>query len=322
VTATESEKTSTPRSGPVGEREIVITRDFDAPRELVYMAFTHPAHVGKWWGPRGFTLEMRSIDVRVGGRWSFILRSAEGREFPNRIDYRELTPPSRIVYDHGSDQDDDPAAFHVTITLEDLGGARTRVVMRSLFRTAAQREGVIGFGAVELGKSTLDKGAAHVAQALFVQADASRPIAVLRRLLHAPRALVFEAMTRPEHVAEWYGPRGTHVSACEIDLRVGGAYRIVVRGGDGKDHEFSGEYRELVPPERIVQTWRWGGAPGAESVETLRLIDLGDRTLVETTVEHGSRDALEMHLKNGMESGASETYARLEELLASMTARA
>jgi uncharacterized protein YndB with AHSA1/START domain len=311
-------ETPPPVSGPVGEREIVITRDFDAPRELVYAALVDPSHVPKWWGPRGFALETHAIDVRVGGAWRFTMRSEEAGTFGNRIVYRELTAPSRIVYEHGEDRDDDPTRFHVTITFDALDAGRTRVTMRSLFPTAAQRDGGLKYNAVELGQSTLDKGAAHVASALFVEADPTRPVARLRRLLHAPRTLVWEAMTRPEHVAHWYGPRSTRMISCEMDLRVGGQYRFVMRGGDGREHAFSGEYREITPPERMVQTWRWEGAPDARSVETMRLVDLGDRTMVEVEVEHTSRSNLEMHLKHGMEAGANETYQRLDETLVAM----
>lgn len=325
MAAPASEPTSTkphdaPRSGPVGDREIVVARDFDAPRALVYAAFVDPKHLPAWWGPRGYTLTTREIEVRVGGRWRFEMRSPEGRVFPNRIVYSELRSGERIAYEHGSDVDDDPARFQVTITFEALSVARTRVTMRSLFRTAAQREGVIGFGAIELGQSTLDKGAAHLRGRLFLEVDATRPVATLRRLFDAPRALVWEAVTRPEHVAAWYGPRGTSVSECRMDLRVGGTWRTVVRTPRG-DQAFGGEYREIRPPERLVQTWHWEGAPAAASVETMVLVDLGDRTMLEATVEHTSRTHLDLHVKNGMEAGAIETYDRLAETLDVMVAR-
>jgi uncharacterized protein YndB with AHSA1/START domain len=311
----------TPDSGPVGDREIVVVRDFDAPRDLVYAAFVDPKHVPRWWGPKGFTLESHAIDVRVGGLWRFTLRSAEGRSFPNRIAYTELSAPRRIVYEHGSDVEADPTRFHVVITLDAIEGHRTRVTMHSTFPSAGQRDGVLAFHAVELGKSTLEKGAAHVASTLFVETTPGSNRATLRRLLHAPRALVWEAMTRPEHVANWYGPKSTRVVECAMDVRVGGRYRFVVRGDDGHDHAFSGVYREVVPSERIVQTWCWEGAPDASSVESMQLVDLGDRTLVAVTVEHTSAMNLEMHLKHGMEAGANETYERLDALLANLARR-
>lgn len=308
-------------SGPVGDREIVVTREFAAPRALVYAAFTDPKHVPKWWGPKGFTLATKEIDVRVGGHWRFDMKGPDGTVFPNRIDYTALRAPSHLAYVHGADTDPDPARFTVAIDLEEIGPARTRVTMHSTFDSAARRDTVVGFGAIELGLSTLEKGEAHVARSLFVSADDTAPRATLRRLLHAPRALVWEAMTQPEHFARWYGPRATTITEVSLDLRVGGAWRVVMTSPDGSAHTFSGVYREIVPNERIVQTWSWGGAPGASTVETMVLVDLGDLTMVEATVEHTSRQALEMHLAHGMESGATETYQRLDELVTSMRAR-
>lgn len=312
--AREPELSVAPTTGPLGERDTVIVREVRAPRALVFDAFTDPAHLPRWWGPRGFSLETQSIEVRVGGEWRFVMRGPDGKVFPNRIAYREIEAPTRLAYDHGSDVDDDPARFAVTITFEELGPALTRVSMRSRFVTAAQRDAVIGFGAVELGASTLEKMDLHVSRTLFVDAPSGAPTIRFRRLFAAPRALLFEAMTRPEHLARWYGPRTTEVLSCEIDARVGGAWRVVVRGRDGRDHVFSGVYREILAPERIVQTWTWGGMPGVESIETMQMVDLGDRTLLETHVVHPSVAHRDGHVKNGMEAGAAESMDRLEAL--------
>jgi uncharacterized protein YndB with AHSA1/START domain len=143
------------------DREIVLSREYDAPRELVWRAYTDPAHLPNWWGPNGFTNTVHEMDVRVGGRWRFIMHGPDGTDYPNRIVYQEVTPPERLVFLHGEDVDDDPGAFHVTVTFDDLDG-RTRVTQRMLFATAAQKKGVEQFGAVELGKQTLDKLAAYL----------------------------------------------------------------------------------------------------------------------------------------------------------------
>lgn len=143
------------------DREIVLSREYDAPRELVWRAYTEPEHVNAWWGPDGFTNTVHEMDVRVGGRWRFIMHGPDGTDYPNRIVYQEITRPERLVFLHGEDVDDDPGAFHVTVTFDDLGG-RTRVTQRMLFATAAQKAGVEQFGAVELGKQTLNKLAAYL----------------------------------------------------------------------------------------------------------------------------------------------------------------
>ena len=144
------------------DREIVLTRDFDAPRELVFQAYTDPRHLPNWWGPYGFTNTTLSIDVRAGGAWRFIMHGPDGTDYPNRIAYEQVTPPELLVWLHGEDVDDDPGAFHVTVRFDDLGGGRTRVTQRMLFRTAAQREGVEQFGALELGNQTMARLAEYL----------------------------------------------------------------------------------------------------------------------------------------------------------------
>lgn len=143
------------------DREIVLSREFDAPRELVWRAYTDPAHAPNWFGPNGFSNTVHEMDVRVGGRWRFIMHGPDGTDYSNRIVYQEVVQPERLVFLHGEDVDDDPGAFHVTLTLEDLGG-RTRLTQRMLFATAAQKKGVEQFGAVELGYQTLAKLAAYL----------------------------------------------------------------------------------------------------------------------------------------------------------------
>lgn len=148
-------------STSTADREIVLSREYDAPRELVWRAYTDPAHLPVWWGPNGFTNTVHEMDVRVGGRWRFMMHGPDGKDWPNRIVYQEVVQPERLVFLHGEDVDDDPGAFHVTVTLDDVDG-RTRVTQRMLFATAAQKAGVEQFGAVELGKQTLEKLAAYL----------------------------------------------------------------------------------------------------------------------------------------------------------------
>jgi uncharacterized protein YndB with AHSA1/START domain len=144
------------------DREIVLSRVFDAPRSLVFEAWTDAEHVGRWFGPKGFTCTTHSIDVRVGGRWRFEMRGPDGTVYPNRMEYVEIVPNERLVFDHGSDKDDDPNRFRVTITFDEQADEKTVVTMRQLHPTRARRDWGIGIGAVELGYQTLDKLAEYV----------------------------------------------------------------------------------------------------------------------------------------------------------------
>lgn len=144
------------------DREIVLSRVYDAPRTLVYRMWTEAEHLAKWFGPKGFTCTMHETDVRVGGRWRFDMHAPDGTVYTNRVEYLEIVPNERLVFAHGSDIDDDPNRFQVTITFDEQANKKTVVTLRQLHPSAARREWAIGFGAVEYGYQTLDKLAEHV----------------------------------------------------------------------------------------------------------------------------------------------------------------
>jgi uncharacterized protein YndB with AHSA1/START domain len=138
------------------DREIVLTRVYEAPRELVWTAWTDPKHVVHWWGPDGFTNTIHEMDVRPGGVWRFVMHGPDGRDYKNRINFIEVERPERLVYTHGGDDDVEPVSFHVTVTFEDQGSGRTKVTLRSVFPTAEERDRVVkDYGAIEGGRQTL-----------------------------------------------------------------------------------------------------------------------------------------------------------------------
>jgi len=140
---------------------------------------------------------------------------------------------------------------------------------------------------------------------------------VLTRVFDAPRSLVFDAMTRPELLRRWFGPRGWSLVVCEVDLKVGGAWRFVLRGPDGTEMGMRGVYREIVPPERSVHTESFDDFPG-ESLVTTTLVEQGGKTRLTGTVLYPSQEIRDMVIKSGMEHGAAETYDKLAEYLASI----
>ena len=142
---------------------------------------------------------------------------------------------------------------------------------------------------------------------------------VMTRIFDAPRAMVFDAFTKPELVRQWLlGPPGWSMPVCEIDLRVGGRYRYVWRHENGNEMGMGGEFREIVVPERIVSTERFDRSwyPG-EAVGTIELAEKAGKTTLTQIVRYDSPQALEAVLKSRMESGVVASYNRLEELLAS-----
>ena len=141
----------------------------------------------------------------------------------------------------------------------------------------------------------------------------------MTRLLNAPRQLVFEAMTRPEHVKRWWGCLGDgySVPVCEIDLRPGGRWRFVNRHPKG-EAAFHGEYREVTPPGRVVFTEIFEEFPDVESVVTAELSDEGGKTRLTATVWYPSTEVRDMVMKSGMSTGAGISYDRLEDLVAEL----
>jgi len=140
----------------------------------------------------------------------------------------------------------------------------------------------------------------------------------LTRLFDAPRDLLYEAMSRPEHIREWWGRigEGYSVPVCEVDLRVGGAWRFVNRTPAGQLATFYGVYRELVPPERVVFTEIFEQFPDTESVVTALLTEEGGKTRLTVTVRYPSIEVRDIVLGTGMARGAGLSYDQLEEVAA------
>ena len=140
------------------EREIVLTRVVDAPRGRVFRAWVEPKRMFQWFGPRGFRCEVHEAsEAKVGAVWRFDMIAPDGRRFDNRMAILEIVPDERLVFDHGSDKDDHPDRFRVTITFDQQSDGKTVITLRQLHPSKTQRDGTIGFGAVELGFQTLDK---------------------------------------------------------------------------------------------------------------------------------------------------------------------
>lgn len=143
----------------------------------------------------------------------------------------------------------------------------------------------------------------------------------ITREFDAPREIVFKAMTDPALVAKWWGPRRYQTVVDTMEVRPGGKWRMRNIAADGGEHAFRGEYREVTPPERVVWTFEYEPLAGHVSVETMTLTERNGRTLLTVHDVFSSKEDLDGMLQSDMESGASESYDRLEELLAGLTTR-
>ncbi|MCK9342331.1 MAG: SRPBCC domain-containing protein [Massilibacteroides sp.] len=138
-----------------GKQELVITQIFDAPRDLVFKAYTDPELVPRWWGPRSYTTTVKEMDARPGGTWRYVQRDAGGEEYGFYGVYHDVTPPERLIYTF----EFEPMPGHValeTVTLEDLNG-RTKVTDRVVYQTVEDRDGTLQSGMEEGMNETMDR---------------------------------------------------------------------------------------------------------------------------------------------------------------------
>jgi uncharacterized protein YndB with AHSA1/START domain len=286
-------------------RSIVVTRVFDAPRTLVFDAWTDSRHIGRWYGPRGFTITTHSMNVRPGGVWLFDMHGPNGLDYPNKITYIEIVKPERLVYDHGDEGA--PGYFRTTVTFAEEG-VKTKLTMRMLFPSVAEHDTVVKtYNAIEGANQTLDR---------FGEQLGKMQELLTTRLFDAPREVVFRAWTDPERLKRWWGPKGFTNPVCEVDVRPGGAIRIHMRAPDGVVYPMTGVFHEIVEPERLVfssAALDSNGEPLFEALNTVMFAEEGGKTrlTVHASVSKVKGDAAQ-HLA-GMEQGWSMSLDRLDD---------
>ncbi len=308
--------------------EIVTTRLLDAPRELVWRAFTDHEQISAWWGPAGFRTTTLASDVRAGGSWTHTMRGPDGRDWPNHIAYTRVEPPALLAWDHGTAPGAEPL-FRVVVTFEEVG-ERTLLTLRHRFPSAEARdENIRTVGSVQGAIDTTERLAAHL-----VGLPGERDF-VIRREFDAPRERLWRAWTDAEHLRRWWGPSAFTNTVCEADPRVGGRWRITMSGAfpgpEISHYPVEGEYLELVEPERIVATIDCAGHPSwwHDRVKPGRRPDESNPagTMVQTIVFEPltpgrtrltirermvSAEILASMRALGMEQGWSESLERLE----------
>src|SRR5262249_3136293 len=162
------------------DTEIVLQRTFEAPRDLVWKAWTDPEHVVRWWGPSGFSSTTRRMDFRKGGHWRFVMHGPDGRDYENLITYLEVVEPERPVDKVGGVMDVEPVNFETTVTFEHSGKG-TRLTMRSKFPSKKARDHVIReYGADEGGKQHLARLDEYLGGMMEAAPGGSRPFVLSR----------------------------------------------------------------------------------------------------------------------------------------------
>lgn len=225
--------------------EIRIVRVYDAPVKAVWDAFTDPAQVAQWWGPRGFTLTTHSKSLRPGGIWDYTMHGPDGVDWPNKTLYHEVDEHRKLVYDHGAG-DDRPPLFRVTVLFLESNG-RTTLDMTMALPTAEQAAATRQFIKDAGGNATWDRLAEYLDE---TRCDTHS--FVINRSLPAPVDIVFDMWIDPRHLSRWLPPRGFRMRFLRADIRSGGDCLFQMSSDAGVSFYARFEFREVLRPERIV----------------------------------------------------------------------
>ena len=312
------------------KKDLVITRIFDAPRGLVWKAWTEPERVKKWWGPKAFTTPVINIDLRVGGKYLSCMRGPDNKDYWSTGVYREIIPLKRLIYtdsfadekgkkvpaSHYGMSGDWPSELLVSVTFDDIGG-KTKMTLQHVGLPEGQMRDLARVGWNE----SFDKLADSIVpiDRTKILAEPGKPEVIITRAFDTPRRLVFKVYTDPNLIPQWWGPRRFTAAIDKMEMKAGGLWRFVQRSTAGNEYAFHGVIHEITSPERVVSTFEFEGMPGHVSLETLTLEESGGKTkltirIVFQTVE--DRDAM---IKSGMEEGVFETMDRFAELLEKLT---
>jgi uncharacterized protein YndB with AHSA1/START domain len=322
--------------------ELYIRREFNAPRAMVWQAWTDPRHLPYWWGPKGMPTRVVNFDFRVGGSFLYHMRRPDGSDMWGKFTYKDIKAPEKLVWVNsftddkgnvirapfGGPWDKWPLEIEYTLTLAEKDG-RTIQELRgapvnadeagwAIFREMHENVSA-GFNATMDQLEFFLRGGSTVKNSdTFALKLISDREAEMTRMFDAPKNLVFLAHSKAEHIKRWWGLRDHTTEVTEMEFRKGGKWRFVQRSPDGAEYAFRGEYLEIIPNESITWTFEFEGMPGAVCVETVRFEDVDGRTRLVARSRFDSAEAAKGMVDSGMEWGARQTWDRLEELAANL----
>ncbi len=282
------------RSETSSATEFVMTREFDAPRALVFRAWSDPKQLVQWFGPRFFTNRFEG-DLQPGGSYRLVMIGPDGVEYPMRGQYLEVVEPERLAYTQ--DLSEHPESWHdlvnperdkaanevlTTVTFEERGD-RTRVTLHMRFASAAVRDRHVKLGMREGWAQSFDVlGELLMGDRAFV----------VTRTFDAPRELVYRAWTEAAGLERWWGPKEMTWVRASLDLRPGGLFHYCLRSPDGQALWGKFVYQEVVPPERLAFIVSFSDADGRtvrapfseswplEVLSSVSFVEFGDKTVV------------------------------------------
>ncbi len=251
-------------------RELVITRTFDAPREIVFKMWTDPKHMAQWWGPHGFTNPVCELDVRPGGAIRIDMRDPDGTVYPMTGTFREIVRPERLVFTAEALDQNGAAVLEVmnTVTFEEKNGKTTLTLQAHVAKVAG--EGVSYLEGMEAGwTQSLERLASQLTQQ-------SEPL-IIERAFNAPATRVWKALTDRDEMKRWY------FDLKEFKPEVGFEFEFTVEHEGVKYHHLC-EITEVIPQKKLAYTWRYKGHKG-DSLVTFELFADGDKTRLKLTHE-------------------------------------
>jgi uncharacterized protein YndB with AHSA1/START domain len=316
----------TTKAGLVGEPgrpEVVVTRVFDAPRELVWKAWTQPERIVEWFNATpGLGMNVLELDVRPGGRLRFAVPDPDGGIFPGEYTgtFLAVKPPEELVFDVVDfSMAENPAGTLAFFKVRfETVGKQTLLTLVAALPDESYRDMTVNgwngsFDKLAESLRTAEKRA--VESKTKIIAEPGKPEVVITRTFGAPRGLLWKVYTDPKLIPQWWGPRILMTTVDRMDVRPGGTWRFIQRGPDGAEYAFNGEYREVAAPERIVNTFEFEGMPGHVVLETCTLEALEGKTKMTVKSVFQSVQDRDGMIASGMEWGMVETHDRLEELL-------
>lgn len=308
--------------------EIRIVRLYDAPLKAVWEAWTDPKQTAQWWGPRGFSTSTQSKEVRVGGCWTFTMQGPDATEYPNCIRYLEVEPLAKLVYDHGTHEDQAPL-FRVKVQFSERQGKTTMdmvMILPSAEAAAETRKHVKKAG----GETTWDRLAEFLSKEL-----AGKELFVIHRSFEGNVERLYQMWTDTQHFSHWMAPSGASHTLIRADLRMGGSMFYCMSMPGGLKMYGRLQYQELLKPQRLVYTQQFVDqdekvqrhpmAPTwPETMQTRVSFAAEDGgktrvTLIWEPVGPVTAEELQTFIagRAGMSGGWTGTFDKLEEYLAS-----
>jgi uncharacterized protein YndB with AHSA1/START domain len=308
------------------DREVRISKFIHAPRELVFKAFSEADHVLRWWGPRWLSNNIERYEFRPGGTWRIVHQDATGLSYAFHGEFKEISAPSRIVrsfvYEGEPGHD-----LTETVELQEKDGG-TFVIIRSQYANKADRDAMVNNGMEGGVRDSMERLEEELAKM-----RAGKEF-VTSRTFNAPRELVFKVWTEKEHLAKWFGPAGSSIGHCELELKAGGSFHFSMKGPGGQESWGKWVFREVSAPLRIVLISSFSDPQGGfsrhpmspnwplETLSTTTFADENGKTkLTLSWVPFNASDteiATFQAAFKDMNAGWSGTFAQMEDYLATL----